>query len=210
MSCSQTRFRPEGALLALGTVRNFAQNEIIYREHDPASHFLQVVSGVVRSTSLREDGRRFIDAFHVAGDMFGMEIGTHHGRSAEAVGACAVVCYPSHDLALQQAIKDGLAMQIVMALMQELKQASDHAQLAAQASAMEKTTAFLIEWANRGDDLSLVTLAMTRQDIGDYLGLSVETVCRCLSQLTRDGLIEMRSARCFRLLDMPALLKMAA
>jgi CRP/FNR family nitrogen fixation transcriptional regulator len=202
--------RPEFALLALGAARRFMQNEFIYREGEPAAHFLQVVDGVVRSTSVRQDGRRFIDAFHVPGDVFGMEIGPYYARSAEAVCPCSVVLYPSHDRALLQAIKDGLAWQIVESLLHGLRQARDHARLVAQASAIEKTSAFLIEWSSRLEESTVVTLAMTRQDIADHLGLSVETLCRCLAQLNRDGLIEMVSARRFRLLDVPALQKMAA
>lgn len=210
MICTQSRFRPEGTLLALGVVRQVRQNELIYREGDPASHFMQMVGGVARMTSVRRDGSRFIDAFHLSGDVFGMEVGTLYANSAEAVGACSLVAYPAHDRVLLDAISEGFACQIVTALMHDLRQAKEHARLVAQASALEKTSAFLIDWSSRTERFPLITLPMTRQDIADYLGLSGETLCRCLAQLHRERLIEMLSPRRFKLLDAPALRKMAA
>jgi len=210
MSRSVRQLRPEGALLAMGTLRQFSAKDVVYREGDPADHFLQVVEGIVRSTSVREDGRRFIDAFYVAGDVFGLELGTHYGRSAEAVCASSVVLYPSRDFAALETGKDGLAGQILVALMQELRQVKYHARLMAQASAAGKTSAFLLEWSRRSHMPSVLTLAMPRQDIADHMGLSVEALCRCLAQLNRDRLIETISARSFRLLDVPALQMMTA
>jgi CRP/FNR family nitrogen fixation transcriptional regulator len=210
MSSSELQIRPDGALRAVGTVRNFLPKELIYREGDRARHFLQVVEGVVRSISLLENGRRYVDAFHVPGDVFGMDVGPHYARSAEAVCACAVVLYPSNDLALPALLEGGLAGQLITALLQELRQAKDHARLMALASAVQKTAAFLVEWSSRTGGSPVVTLAMPRQDLADHLGLTVDVLCRCLAQLNRDRLIEALSVRRFKLLDIPALRLMTA
>ena len=70
--------------------------------------------------------------------------------------------------------------------------------------------AFLIEWAEHSPDGDVAVLAMTRHDIADYLGLTIETVSRTLSQLERDGLIDLPAARQIRLADIEALRDMNA
>jgi CRP/FNR family nitrogen fixation transcriptional regulator len=202
------QFQPHGPLLALGTVKHFTQDQALYREGDPASYFMQLMGGVVRSVYLQRDGRRFIEAFHMSGDVFGMEAGAHYAKSAEAVCPCSAVFYPLQDIALLNAGKDGLSWQVFDTMQRELQQARDHARLLSRANAWEKTGAFLLEYSSRAGGWPLVTLAMTRQDIGDYLGLTVETVSRTLAQLHRAGLIEMLAARSIRLLDIPALREM--
>jgi len=187
------------ALRALGTVRHFAPDQPLFREGDPAGHFMQMITGVVRSFCLLRDGRRYIDAFYADGDVFGMDAGPCQARAAEAVCACSVVFYPRH---ICEAVP---SQQIFAAMMLGLRQAQDHARLLGRASAMEKTAAFLLEWSGRAETWPMITLAMTRADIADYLGMTVETVCRCLAQLNRDGLIQILSARCIKLVDLAAL-----
>jgi CRP/FNR family nitrogen fixation transcriptional regulator len=196
------QFRPEGALLALGTVRHFAPDQVIYQMGDPVGYFIQVVAGMVRSTSLLSDGRRHIDAFHVTGNVFGFETASCHSRSAEAVCKSSAVFYPLQHLAWPGAGRDGLPRQIFEALMLGLAQARDHALLLGRSSAPERMAAFLLAWPAQGQ---VITLLMTRQDMADYLGLTVETVCRCLSQLKRDGLIDVLPGRQVKLLDIAAL-----
>jgi len=196
--------RPASALRALGTVRHFAPEQALFREGDPAGHLMQILSGVVRSAFLRRDGRRYIEAFYASGDIFGMESGPHQARGVEAVCACSVVIYPRHGA------EAASSQQVFAAMILGLRQAQDHARLLGRASAIEKTAAFLLEWSNRAGHGTLLTLAMTRADIADYLGLTVETVCRCLAQLSRDGVIDILSARCIRVVDLAALLALTS
>ena len=87
------RFGPAGGLRAIGPVLFFAQDRDIYGEGDDADVFFKVVSGVVRTCKFLSDGRRQIDSFHVAGDVFGLEAGAEHSLSAEAVCDCTVMSY---------------------------------------------------------------------------------------------------------------------
>ncbi len=87
------------------------------------------------------------------------------------------------------------------ALMRGIDQARGHAMLLGRCSAIERLCAFLLECAEQSKERRLVTLEMTRQDIADYLGLTVETVSRCFGQLKCRGLIEFVSARQVKLLD---------
>ncbi len=168
-----------------------------------------VIHGMVRSCSTFSDGRRFIGAFHAAGDMFGLERNPAYLTSAEAICETAVVIYPSPDWFTIVRAQDSLSRQIFGALMLSTDHAREHARLLGRLRAIEKISLFLLECHERSNQGSLVTLEMTRQDIADYLGLTVETVSRCLGQLKRDGLIGFRSSRQINLLDITTLRRLS-
>lgn len=191
-----------------GSVQHFAQDRGIYAEGDDAGFFFKLVSGVVRTCKFLSDGRRQIDAFHVAGDMFGFEMGAEHSLSAEAVCDCTVIPYRRRGVEM---VKDAvLSQQLFSYAMRSFTRAQDHSLLLGRKSAAEKVAAFLIEWAEPSAAGHVVSLAMTRQDIADYLGLTIETVSRTLSQLERDAIIALPTARQIRLKDMAALQDMNA
>ncbi|HUW80893.1 MAG TPA: helix-turn-helix domain-containing protein [Acidocella sp.] len=190
---------------AIGPVRHFEPNQRIYFEGDPAEMFLKVVSGVVRTCRMLSDGRRQVDAFHTEGELFGFEIGPAYSMSAEAVCSSTVVSYHWRNLEVRETTERSPSEQLFSHVVFSLMRAQEHARLLGSLSAIEKIAAFLVEWSDRSADKSLVTLVMTRQDIADYLGLTVETVSRSLTQLRQDGLIEFLSPRQLRLTDITAL-----
>ncbi|WP_020174052.1 helix-turn-helix domain-containing protein [Methyloferula stellata] len=197
-----------GGLQPSGSVQHFAQDREIYGEGDNAGVFFKVVSGVIRTCKFLSDGRRQIDAFHVAGDIFGFEMGWEHTLSAEAVCDCTVIPYRRRGI--ETANDEVLSQQLFTYAMRSFTRAQEHSLLLGRRSAVEKVAAFLIEWAEQSPAGTVVSLAMTRQDIADYLGLTIETVSRTLSQLERDALIELPTARQIRLKDMAALQHMNA
>jgi CRP/FNR family nitrogen fixation transcriptional regulator len=182
-----------------GTPLRFEQDREIYGEGEEACSYYKVVSGVVRTCRFLADGRRQIDAFHVAGDVFGIETGSVRGLTAEAVSDCRIVAYrrSPHDKT------DAAAL--LAHLLRNLGRAQEHAVLLGRRSAVEKVAAFLLDWARQSAAVGTIALAMTRLDIGDYLGLTIETVSRTLSQLERDGIIELPSVRQIRIKDLEAL-----
>jgi len=192
--------RQLGPLVA-GSVLNFFQNRVIYLEGDDANTFFKVAFGVVRTCRFISDGRRQIDAFYVAGEVFGFEAGTEHNFSAEAVTHSSIISYRRHDLWALTANNDGFSQQLFSYAMQRLARAQEHAVLLGRRSAVEKVAAFLIDRAAYSPESTMIALEMTRQDIADYLGLTVETVSRTLSYLERKALIERPSARRVRLKD---------
>ena len=177
----------------------FEQDREIFGEGEEADCYYKVVSGVVRTCKFLSDGRRQIDAFHVAGDVFGIEMGGLYTLSAEAVSDCRVVAY--RRLPFDQSVPPQLLVQV----MRSLNRAQEHAVLLGRRSAVEKVAAFLLDWARQSSATGTIALAMTRQDIGDYLGLTIETVSRTLSLLERDGVIELPSVRQIRVKDVEAL-----
>ncbi|MGO9816552.1 MAG: helix-turn-helix domain-containing protein [Acidocella sp.] len=182
---------------------HFAQDAEIYAEGGEATYMYKVVSGMVRTCKFQNDGRRHIDAFHKSGDVVGFELGTEHALSAEAVTDCVVVPYRRRTLEAKAGHDETMALQLYTYAMQSLERARQHAQLLGRGSAPQKLAVFLLDLAGgRGEE---VELAMTRQDIADYLGLTIETVSRTLSHLERDGVIRLAAARRIELMDRSAL-----
>jgi CRP/FNR family nitrogen fixation transcriptional regulator len=178
-----------------GVVAHFAPERQIYAEGDDARSFYKVVSGVVRTCRFLSDGRRQIDAFHVPGDVFGFEAGADHRLTAEAVSDCSVITYRRRGLEAMVSQDDRLGSWFFAHVMSTLARAREHSLLLGRASAVQKISAFLLEIEEQEGSASVVDLAMSRQDIADYLGLTIETVSRTLSQLERDNIISLPSAR---------------
>jgi CRP/FNR family nitrogen fixation transcriptional regulator len=177
-----------------GVVINVAADRQLYAEGDEARCFYKVVSGFVRTCRFLSDGRRQIDAFHREGDVFGFEAGADHRMAAEAVSDCCVIAYRRRGLETMVSQDDRLGRWFFSHAMSCMAAAREHSLLLGRGSAAQKIAAFLQEIADR-DDSNVIDLAMSRQDIADYLGLTIETVSRTLSQLERDGLIGLPAAR---------------
>ncbi len=197
--------RAETSLPAIGTVQHYAPQQTILAEGEPALHVMLIIHGMVRSCSSFADGRRFIGAFYGAGDLFGLERNQIGAAAKEAVCETSIVLYPAADWSDAVHAPDDLSRQIFRSMVTRCEQARCHARLLARLHAVERVAAFLIECHLRSAMPSRVTLEMPRQDIADYLGLTVETVSRCLAQLKRQELISLRSARELDLLNISAL-----
>ncbi len=202
--------KPKASQLQVGAVQNIAQDHEIFCEGSNADYFYKVVSGVVRTCKFLVDGRRQIDAFHVAGEIFGFEPGSEYRLSAEAVTDCTLVAYRKNKIDMFGGNDKLLSQELLAFAMHGMVQAQDHSMLLGRRSAMEKVAGFLLTWAEKSTDHKTVSLAMTRQDIADYLGLTIETVSRTLSQLERDNVIDLPSARQIRLRNLDMLEDLAA
>jgi CRP/FNR family nitrogen fixation transcriptional regulator len=185
-----------------GPVLSICQDGPIYREGDDAKSYYKVISGVVRTCKFFSDGRRQIDEFYQGGDLFGIESGVSHSLSAEAVSDCVVVVYRRSDFVNDQQ----RAGQMFAAMLTCLEHAQAHALLLGRCSAVQKIASFLLDRAEMIKGEQAVDLAMTRLDIADYLGLTIETVSRTMTQLDREGIIGLPTARRVLILDHDALL----
>jgi len=189
------------SLPAIGSTLNFAENQEIYGEGDDAVLFFKVALGVVRTCTFLSDGRRQVDAFYLPGTVFGLEVGAEHSLSAEAVCNSTVISYRRRDLEMLAAHSEEFSHQLFSYAMQRLARAQQHVVLLGRRCAVEKMAAFLTEWAAYSPNSEFLTLEMPRQDIADYLGLSIETVSRTFAQLEGKALIEIPTARQIRLTD---------
>ncbi|MGH7024126.1 MAG: helix-turn-helix domain-containing protein [Caulobacteraceae bacterium] len=177
-----------------GFVMTFDPNEEIFGEEEPADFVYKVVSGAVRTTRLLSDGRRQIGAFHMAGDVFGLEAGETHRFSAEAIAPSEIALV--RRVALDRAAdRDTAAARELWALTsRELEDLQDHMLLLGRKNAAERVGSFLLKLARRGAS-AIIELPMSRGDIADHLGLTLETVSRTLSQFARQQTISLPSAR---------------
>jgi CRP/FNR family transcriptional regulator, nitrogen fixation regulation protein len=183
-----------GTIEAMGAVMPFTRNSEIYGEDEPADYLYRVVSGTVRTYKVLADGRRQIGAFHLPGDIFGLEIGDRHTFSAEAITEAKVmVIKRSAVMALAARDRDA-AQQLWTITGRELQRTQEHILLLIK-SAQERVAGFLLEMAQRSPTGDGMELPMSRQDIADYLGLTIETVSRTLTQLENTAAIALPTSR---------------
>ena len=155
----------------------------IFGEKEPADYVYQVVTGAVRSYKLLSDGRRQIGAFHLAGDIFGLEIGSDHRFNAEAIIDTTVRLIKRRSLELVAESDVVIARNLLSMTTSNLRHAEDHMLLLGRKTSLERVAAFLIEMDRRSTAAGVLALPMCRRDIADYLGLTLETVSRALSRL---------------------------
>src|SRR3954470_23314010 len=161
----------------------------IYGEAEPADYVYQVKKGAVRSYKLLSDGRRQIGAFHLAGDIFGLENGGVHRFTTEAIVDTTVRLVRRQSLELVAQDDAVVARNLLSMTTTNLQHAEDHMLLLGRKTSLERVAAFLTEMDKRLTAAGIMALPMSRRDIADYLGLTLETVSRALSRLHELGVI---------------------
>jgi CRP/FNR family transcriptional regulator, nitrogen fixation regulation protein len=183
-----------GAIELMGTQMTFGANEEIYGEDEPAEFVYKLVSGSVRTYKILSDGRRQIGAFYLPGDVFGLEVGKVHQFAAEAIGK-AVVRVVRRSAIVSLAERDcDVARELWTFTARELHRVQEHMLLLVK-SAQQRVASFLLEMSERLATSDSMQLPMSRQDIADYLGLTIETVSRTMSQLVSESAIDLPSSR---------------
>lgn len=198
-----------GPIEMMGAPMVFSRNGEIYGEGDDAEYAYKVISGAVRTYRILADGRRQIGSFHLPGDVFGLEVGDEHAFSAEAVSETKVIVAKRSVLVALAARDSEVARDLWTLMGRELARAQEHIVLLIK-SAQERVAAFLLEMAERHPAGDTIELPMSRQDIADYLGLTIETVSRTLTALESEAAIELPNSRRVVLRNRPALREMNA
>ena len=179
------------SIAGVGIVRSYARKSQIVRENDLAEHIYEVISGTVCTWKMSSDGRRQIAGFYFAGDVFGLENAKNHSLTAQAITAVKVRVVKKQVLNALVSSDVKVAQQLLSLTAVELARQQELHLLLCR-PALERVIHFLIDMAQRScpkeDDL--IALPMHRQDIADYLGLTIETVSRMLSELERRGAIK--------------------
>ncbi|HMO42583.1 MAG TPA: helix-turn-helix domain-containing protein [Phenylobacterium sp.] len=192
----------------LGLKMNFAKDEEIFCQDEEADLIYLVVSGAVRTTRLLSDGRRQVGAFYYPGDLVGLETGALHRFSAEALSDAALLVVKRSSL--QAFAGDGeIDRAIWEATRRELERAQEHLLVLGRKTACEKVASFLMDLAERDSQAEAIALPMGRQDMADYLGLTIETVSRMLTQLQGAPVVEFDGCRRFRVKRWDALERLA-
>lgn len=200
----------EGSMELMGTRISYARNVEIFGEGEPAEYLYKVITGSVRSCKLLDDGRRQVTGFHMAGEMFGLELDEEHHFSAEAVND-AVVLVVKRSAIVGLAARDAdIARQLWAMTARELQRVQDHMLVLGCMNAKQRVATFLLHMALRGSSGNEIELPMSRQDIADYLGLTIETVSRTMTQLENDAAINLESSRRIVLRNRAALTRLNA
>lgn len=210
---TDTRSAPPAAALLeaferLGTRICFAREEEIYGQEDDADMFYRVLRGVVRTSKLTFDGRRQVGDFYYPGDLIGLEPGPLHRFAAEALTECELQAV-RRSAVRAYAGEAEVDRAILEATGREMDRLQDHIVLLGRRSARERVATFLLSLAQR-EPTEQVDMAMGRQDMADYLGLTIETVSRMLTQLQGEAIVEFPSIRRFQVRKWNALEAMAA
>lgn len=184
-----------------GFVKSFARNDEIFAEEAPADFVYKVISGAVRTVRILSDGRRHVGAFHLPGEVFGLEIGAVHRFTAEAVSDCQIALIRRSHIEKAAGQEADTACGLWTLVSQELNRLQDHMLQIGRKSAAERVGSFLVEMADRTGRDRALDLPMSRLDIADYLGLTIETVSRTMTQFERDRAIALPSCRRVVLLD---------
>ena len=190
------------ALQRIAIKARFARNRTIFNDGDDANFTYRIVSGVVRLCKHTVQGRRLVTHFLLPGDYFGfMQLGTY-SFTAEAVGDVVAVCYPQRLLESLSEEDPAVRKKFRALFMDQVIGTQDHMLLLGCLSAEERLASFLLWLSERMGKDAFVEVPMGRQDIADYLGLTVETVCRALSKLKRAGVVDLpRSNQLIQNLD---------
>lgn len=208
----------------MGAVMSYPRNAEIYGENEPADYLYKVVSGSVRTYKILSDGRRQIGGFYLPGDIFGLEFSAAHTLSAEAITGAKVLVLKRSALQALAARDAAVARELFAHTGRELARAQDRILLLIK-TAHERVASFLLEMAGRASggnsikrpgvglppidrptidlptidlptiDLPTIDLPMSRQDIADYLGLTIETVSRTLTSLECSATIAVPTSR---------------
>jgi CRP/FNR family nitrogen fixation transcriptional regulator len=182
----------------------FPAGSEIYAQGEKCGNLYKVEFGAVRVYRLLSDGRRQISAFHLAGEMFGFEADDTHHFFAEAICATGI------QILRVTPCQDDLAVKLLPMALQSLVRAQEHLLVLGRQNSCERIAAFLLEMCERQDGLRQIELPMSRTDIADYLGLTIETVSRVFSKLKSKGIIRLPSLRRVEIVKWPALQEMAA
>jgi CRP/FNR family nitrogen fixation transcriptional regulator len=209
---SQPRYLLDPAAMA-ATIVGAGPDEEIIAQGDPAEYCYQVIEGCVRTVTLLGDGRRQIGQFLLPGDIFGWEGAGEHPFAAEAVTHVRLCRFRLSVLDDRAATDRVFAQRLRTYIVAQVQAARDHLVLLGRKTAAERIASFLLRMRERlaADGsampvpgrrsattlggLTVIDLPMSRADMADYLGLTIETVCRGLTELRRQGTIAVERGR---------------
>jgi CRP/FNR family nitrogen fixation transcriptional regulator len=201
-----------GRIQAYGARLHFARNEPIFNQDDPADQVYRIVSGTVRLCRYMPDGRRYVVDFLLPGDLMGFVESPDLPASAEAVTDVTLIAFPRVCFDRLAAENAEVRTQLLRHLSYSLLTAQQHLFVLGCQKARERVASFLLRLADRtgascGDRLDL---PMSRQDIADHLGLTIETVSRTITGLRSTGAVLIPNIHQVVLRDMAALRVLAA
>lgn len=192
--------------LAQASLCRVEAKEYLFVEGDPVSHLYRIETGAIALYRALADGRRQVMGFAYPGDLVGLGVEGEHVMNAQAVKPTRLRCLPLATLRHSAARDPMLGFKLYEALARELAATRDLMLTTGQRSAVERLASFLLALSRRnGQDPTVVELPMTRTDIGDFLGLTIETVSRTFTKLKMMGLLELPQCNQVKILNVEEL-----
>ncbi len=210
---SATRCRSLDDCLSQASIRKVQAKEFVFVEGDPANNIYRIESGAVSLFKVLPDGRRQILGFAYPGDFIGLGGQGERIMNAQAIKAARIRSMPLAALHQIATHDPDLSFNLYRAVAEELAATRDLMMTTGHRSASERVAAFLVALSRRnqrnGEAEDVIDLPMTRADIADFLGLTIETVSRTLTKLKSKGLIDLPQSARVILLDTLELQRLA-
>lgn len=206
---------PEGRLLSsLSQVRTYQTGDLLLKEGDTATHILDIATGTVSVSRHGVNGRRQVLGFVGARQFLGAASTPRYPNSVTALTSVQALAYPKDAFSKALDASALFSQKFRDLLVKIIEARDDHIYTIGQRVAFEQIAAFLLhlriaqagsKMGDHGGTLDLIKLPMVRSDIGDYLGLTVETVSRAFSQLKQIGIIHFSDSHECEILDIDRL-----
>lgn len=186
-------------------LRSVKAHDALFFDGDEFTNLYEVVEGVFRASKIYSDGRRQIVAFAYPGDLVGFAQSNRHRFDCDALTAGKVRPISRHALLSAVKTRPALAEKLLSAAVDQLSCMQELSMILCRKSALERVASFLCAFREKTGADRYVQLPMTRGDIADYLGLTVETVSRNMTNLRQRQIIELPEPACVRILDLERL-----
>ena len=192
-------------LAAIVSETELDADQSLFDEGEPARHVYIVTGGAMRLYKLLPDGRRQVTGFLFVSDFLGLANGDTYAYSAEAVTGAHLCRFRRHELGELIDRFPRMEKQLLGLASNELAVAQEQMLVLGRKFAKERIASFLLMLQERAlprsEKSDLVAVPMSRADIGDYLGLSTETVSRTFTELKQAGVLALDTPTKIRLLD---------
>lgn len=178
--------------------RRVKQGELLFSSGDSFSSLYAIRTGFFKTCVISEDGREQVTGFQMAGEIIGMDgiVSDHHNCNAVALEDAEVCVMPFSDIENLSRELPGLQRHVHKIMSREIVRENGVMMLLGNMRAEERLAAFLLNLVQRlharGLSQSELLLRMTREEIGSYLGLKLETVSRAFSKFSEEGIIEVK------------------
>ncbi|HEX2886465.1 Crp/Fnr family transcriptional regulator [Vineibacter terrae] len=198
---------------AMSVKLRFEPRRYLFDEGDAPRYVFSIASGTVCLSKALSDGRRQITGFLFEGDFIGLAHGETCAYTAEALTPVEVCRFPRDRFERYMTEHPHVERRLLQIASTELAAAQDQMLLLGRKTATERVASFLIRLSDRavahGRSGNPVCLPMTRAEIGDYLGLTLETVSRTMTQLRKRGAIDLDNTSVVRLTSEETLRRLA-
>lgn len=194
----------------VSATRLVKRGDAIYRANDPFQSIYAIRSGSFKTVVLHRDGREQVTGFHLAGEVLGLDgvCTERHSSNAIAIEDSSVCIIPYALLEAMCAESKKLQQQVLRMMSGEIVRESSLMMLLGTMSAEQRVAAFLLNLSGRmkarGYSPAEFNLRMTREEMGNYLGMKLETVSRMFSKFQRDGLVQTHGKQ-IRIVNLDAL-----